>query len=230
MFDPDIPSAIVVPAHETNVLRAVNRPRVLVLHTPEEPADERAATPIYFQTPFRGASTHYFASWGGNLYQLVPEANGALANGVLGKPYPADTDPAVSLNYQSLSIEIEGYAATIAETLTAAQRATVARWIADCARRHGIPLDRQHVIGHYEVASNRSDPGTLDIDDLIAAAKEETMNDKERLKALEAEVYYGVKGVLASLDARVTALEKDVGFGVHGILAELDRRLREQGG
>ena len=171
-FVADIAGVIVVPAHPQNILRAVNRPKVLVLHTPEEDADGIEVTPRYFAEAPRGASTHYYADNDGDLYQCVPEANGAIANGVTipSRSYPAGTDPAISLNYQSLSIEIEGRAATIARTLTAAQRATVVRWIVDCARRYGIPIDRAHVIGHYEVSNERSDPGTLDIDGIVRDA------------------------------------------------------------
>ena len=171
-FAPDSPLVThVVPADPTNVLRAVNHPKVIVLHTPEEPSDNYESTPVYFSQPNRSASTHYYADSDGDLYQMVPEAHGAIANGVKGKPYPAGTDPAISLNYQSVNIEIEGYAATIGQTLTARQRTTVLRWIVSCATRYGIPIDRAHVIGHYEVADNRSDPGTLDIDALVREAQ-----------------------------------------------------------
>ena len=197
MFTPDIPGAIVVQAHEHNIRPGVNHPKVLVLHTPEEEADATEVTPNYFARSNlpRRASTHYYASGGmgtfgdGDLYQMVPEDQGAIANGVttqaylnsigrsnlVGKEYPADTDPSVSLNLQSLSIEIEGRAITIHRTMPqgSLQWRTVVKWVAECARRHKIPLDRAHVLGHYDVSVYRTDPGSLDLHKIIEDAREE---------------------------------------------------------
>jgi hypothetical protein len=188
-FQADIPGAIVVPAAACNFkTNGTNRPKVLVLHTPEEPADGREGTPAYFSTCHynaRGvlvpASTHYYTSGGqgtlgdGDLYQMVQEQHFAFANGVTRgtRPYPPDTDPALSLNWQSLSNEIEGYAATMRLTCPPGckQWLTVVRWVEGSSHRYAIPLDRAHVIGHYQVADNRTDPGTLDIDGIVRDAQ-----------------------------------------------------------
>ena len=172
-FKPDIKGAIVVPAHETNILRPVNEPLVLVLHTPEEPADDYESTPVWFQRPNVGGSTHYYADNDGDLYQLVPERNGAIANGVTtGMRYPIRTNSNISLNYQSLSIEIEGFAISMHRTCRPGSRQwnLVVNWIISRCTRYRIPINRRNVIGHYEVASNRSDPGTLDIDRIVDEA------------------------------------------------------------
>ena len=175
----------VVPAHPSNYYPQSghngipNRPRALVLHTPEEGADDNEVTPRYFsQQNFnedgspRQASTHYYADSDGDWYQLVPELCAAIANGLKGKPMPAWADPNTSLNWQTLSVEMEGYAATIHKTMPrgGAQWNAVVRWVADRCATHSIPLDRAHVIGHYEVANNRTDPGQLDIDQIVRDA------------------------------------------------------------
>ncbi len=179
-----------LPAHADNIRPGTNHPKVLVLHTPEEPVDQVEVTPRYFSRQIfitlpegrivqRRASTHYYASGGvgtqgdGDLYQMVREDQGAIANGVLGKPYPADTDPNISLNLQSLSIEIEGYAANIHLTCLPGTRqwATVVRWVESRSAKYNIPLDRAHVIGHQEVANNRTDPGGFDIQRVIDEAR-----------------------------------------------------------
>jgi N-acetyl-anhydromuramyl-L-alanine amidase AmpD len=171
-FEPDYPEAIVYPAHSTNILRAINDPKVIVLHTPEEPVDDYESTPAYFAQPDRGASTHYYSDSDGDIFQMVPEINGAIANGVKGKPYPLPTSPAISLNYQSLSIEIEGYAIAMHRTMprNGLQWLSVVDWIIDRAQAHSISIDREHIIGHYEVANDRTDPGTLNIDKLVEDA------------------------------------------------------------
>lgn len=170
----DYPGSILFPANVTNVLRPVNKPKIIVLHTPEEPSDDNETTPWYFQKENLGASTHYYSDSDGDWYQMVPEFMGAIANGVRGKPYPVDTNPNISLNYQSVSVEIEGYAATIHLTCPrgGVQWNAVVSWVLWESETHSIPLDREHVIGHYEVANNRSDPGGLNIQHIVDDAIE----------------------------------------------------------
>lgn len=78
-------------------------------------------------------------------------------------------------NCRALSIEIEGRAASIGRTLTEAQRRTVVRWLADRSARYDILLDRDHVVGHEELATDKRDPGialgSFPIDELICEAR-----------------------------------------------------------
>ena len=176
IFTPDIPGIQVVPAHPTNVLREVNVPRALVIHTPEEPADDYESTPIWFQRPNIGGSTHYYADNDGDYIQCVPDRFGAIANGLKGKPRPvwALLVPEPSLNYQTLSIEVEGYAAAMPRTCPPGSRQwlSVRNWIISRGLVYGIKIDRVHIVGHYELATDRSDPGTLKLDQLVTEAAE----------------------------------------------------------
>lgn len=164
-FAPDFPGAIVYPAHPTNYYSPdghsgiPNTPRAWVLHTPEEPADDNETTPAYFAGANRQASTHYYVDNDGDVYQLVPESCAAIANGLQGKPLPSWALAGTSLNWQTLSVEIEGFAGSIEQTLTPAQFGAVVALVKHRAQAWGIPLDREHVIGHYEVSVERSDPG-----------------------------------------------------------------------
>ena len=86
----------------------------------------------------RDSSSHYVVSADGRrIAQLVREADTAWAAGNL------------AFNRRGINIEQEGYAerGDFADALYAATGALVGR----IARRHGIPLDRQHVIGHMDV-------------------------------------------------------------------------------
>lgn len=180
-FTPDISGATVVPAHECNVRPGDNHPKVNVFHTPEEEADEIEVTPYYFSRPIydahgnlRRASTHYYADNDGDLFQMVPERYGAIANGVTaGRSYPEDTNPGISLNLQSRNIEIEGRAATIHRTCKrgGSQWMTVVLWTLAGYHLHGIPLDLAHNIGHYRVSNVRWDPGQLDIAAIVEDAR-----------------------------------------------------------
>ena len=146
-----------------------NTPKAIVLHTPEEPADGNESTPVWFANPAAGASTHYYADNDGDIYQMVVDIDCAWANGNragvnrtwkgVKDAWPPWAEAGVSLNCQTLSIEIEGYAATIGQTLTDVQFGSLAKWIKFKAAQYGIPLDRDHIIGHFEVATDRTDPG-----------------------------------------------------------------------
>ena len=190
-FLADYPGAIVVPAHSTNFYDSPNNPKGWVLHTPEEPADNTPSTPYYFAQPNKDASTHYFVSWAGKVYQCVPERFMAIANGVLGKPYPSWADPAHSLNRQTLSVEIEGEAAKIGQTLVVGgpQWTALVALLKHRAAFHGFPFDREHTIGHYQVASNRTDPGEKFPWAQLFEEDAMTPEEKARLENVERQVF-----------------------------------------
>lgn len=193
-FALEIPEDLAAPHHVRKVAAfegnlggygRVNVPRALVLHTPEEDADGIEVTPSWFQDPRARASTHYYADSDGDLYQMVADADCAWAQGTHAgnrhwKGERGALPPwneGVTNNCRALSIEIEGRAGTIGETLSEAQRRTVVRWLAYKSRQYEIPLDRTHVVGHEELATDKRDPGialgTFPIDELIAEAHQE---------------------------------------------------------
>ena len=177
-FTPDYPGAEVVPAHVSNWRLLPNRPKGFVLHTPEEPADQQESTPVWFSQAHPGSegSTHYYLDNDGDVYQMVQEKWSPIANGVLGKPYPSWANPNISLNGQSLNVEIEGYAGNIHNSMPVGgvQFQSLVKLIKHRCAAYGIPTDREHIIGHYQVASNRTDPGArFPWVELIAALQEE---------------------------------------------------------
>lgn len=170
-FTADYAGAIVVPANFDNAYSVAghggvpNKPRAFILHTPEEAADNNEVTPRWFQQyhPDSRGSTHYYLDNDGDVYQCVPEAWGAIANGFNpGVPqrvsYPAWAAPH-SLNWQTISVEIEGYAHNIASTLNQVQFDALVRLVRNRCQFYGIPLDREHINGHYQLAFDRTDPG-----------------------------------------------------------------------
>lgn len=162
-FPPDFPGAIVVPAAHYGY-GVANRPRGLCFHTPEEKADTDPHTPYYFATTSRPASTTWFVSWTGLVFQCVPANEGAYANAVEGKPYPSWADPWINLNLQTESIEFEGYAATVGQTMVRGgpQWVSGVRLAAHRCKANGFTPDQ--FFRHSEVSIYRSDPGTLDIE------------------------------------------------------------------
>ncbi len=95
----------------------------------------------------RDSSSHYLVSADGSrVVQLVHEADTAWAAGNL------------AYNRRGINIEQEGYAAQ-ADFSEGLYR-TVGALLQRIARRHRIPLDRQHVIGHMQVP-DPDHPGLL---------------------------------------------------------------------
>lgn len=164
----------------------VNVPRAIVLHTPEEPADDYESTPHYFAMPGVAAGTHYYLDNDGDIYQMLEESECPYANGNRGgvnrtwkgqvDQWPPWATQGVTLNGQTISIEMEGYAASIGKTWTDAMHKSLVAWIHNVAARYGIPLDRDHIIGHFEVATDRVDPGsTFPWDRLMRDLQEDDM-------------------------------------------------------
>lgn len=172
---PEVDCDLAVPwwAHPSNYGYGVgqqNRPRAFCIHVAEEPADPHGGTPLYFAGPNRRASTTYFVAHSGGIYQMVPETEGAYANGLQGKTPPAWADPNVNLNLQTLSVEVEGYADTIDRTMPRGgpQWNSLVALVYDRCKAHRIPTDRARIFGHYEVSNQRTCPGKLPLDLLVA--------------------------------------------------------------
>jgi N-acetyl-anhydromuramyl-L-alanine amidase AmpD len=128
---------------------------MVVIHTME---GHYAGTISVFQDPTRGASAHYLVrSSDGEVTQMVWEEDTAWHAG-----------HSVT-NSRSVGIELEGFVNAPELWYTEDMYRSAAQLTRDIADRQGIPLDRQHIIGHVEVpgcpysgggASCHTDPGT----------------------------------------------------------------------
>lgn len=153
-----------------------NTPRALVFHTPEEMPDEYESTPVWFQNPAAGASTHAYADNDGDLFVILDDIQCAWACGTYSdytdgngfhasnrhwknnyKGWAPWNPEHISNNCLTLSIEIEGFADSL--DMPEAQYQTVLNWAHEKIVRWGIPLDRDHLIGHGDLATDRRDPG-----------------------------------------------------------------------
>ncbi|NMO33120.1 N-acetylmuramoyl-L-alanine amidase [Streptomyces sp. GMY01] len=129
---------------------ASNRPtsysldRVIIHITQETYANTLAI----FQNPQKKVSAHYLVrSADGHIAQCVSEANIAWHAGNW------------DYNTRSIGIEHEGWVDQPAY-FTNALYAESARLTAAVCDRYGIPKDRAHIIGHYEVpGTDHTDPG-----------------------------------------------------------------------
>ena len=147
-----------VPASTSNYTPA-DRPRdypveLIVIHDIE---GSYASGIADFQNPAWQASAHYVVSKRGQITQMVAESDVAWHAGNW------------DYNTRSIGIEHEGYA-YVPYTYTAVEYQASAHLIASICSRWGVPMDRQHVIGHNEVpdpnnpallggSSHHTDPG-----------------------------------------------------------------------
>ncbi|MFJ9558880.1 N-acetylmuramoyl-L-alanine amidase [Streptomyces fuscichromogenes] len=126
----------------------------IVIHDTESSYDSTVTT---FQNPTSTTSAHYvMRSADGAVTQMVPTKDIAFHAGNY------------STNLHSIGIEHEGYAVQGATWYTEAQYEATAYLVKYLSMRYDIPLDRQHILGHDNVAGPASgyvsgmhwDPGT----------------------------------------------------------------------
>ncbi|MFF3308857.1 N-acetylmuramoyl-L-alanine amidase [Streptomyces sp. NPDC002952] len=100
-----------------------------------------------FQDPGHGAAAHYIVRRDGHVTQMIRELDVAFHAG--NREY----------NERSVGIEHEGFVDR-ASSFTDAMYAASARLAAGICARYGIPVDREHLIGHVEVpGTDHTDPG-----------------------------------------------------------------------
>ncbi|MET9502428.1 peptidoglycan recognition family protein [Streptomyces sp. NPDC006622] len=100
-----------------------------------------------FQDPAHRAAAHYIVGKDGRITQMIRELDVAYHAG--NRAY----------NERSVGIEHEGFVDR-PKDFTDAMYAASARLTAGICRRYGIPVDREHVIGHVEVpGTDHTDPG-----------------------------------------------------------------------
>ncbi|HEV2035682.1 MAG TPA: N-acetylmuramoyl-L-alanine amidase [Candidatus Dormibacteraeota bacterium] len=135
----DYPPATWVPADPANY-DVADRPHdfpvdMIIIHDTETTYADAIAL---FQDPTRQGSAHYVVSDAGDITQMVAER------------YIAWHAGNYDFNSRAIGIEHEGFADSPGWYTTAMYDAS-ARLSASICSRWGVPMDRQHVIGHSEV-------------------------------------------------------------------------------
>jgi N-acetylmuramoyl-L-alanine amidase len=143
------------------------RPVAIVVHTTDGSFRDAVA---WLAGP-SAVSAHYVVGLDGTVADLVDEGEVARHAGRILDPSAAIVrelggDP----NLYTVGIEFEDAGEPLTVTRTDAQYAAGASLIAAIAARWGIPLDRDHVIGHREVFAAKDCPGNLDLDRLVGDA------------------------------------------------------------
>lgn len=129
--------------------RAGKKPIAIVMHLMD---GNLKGTDAWFRNPDAKASTHYGVGKDGTVYQWVDEADMAWANGRVDAPKWRLLDPKVNPNLVTVSIEHEGVTGHV---WTPEQYKADVELVRAIAGRYGIPLDRDHIIGHSEIYAKK---------------------------------------------------------------------------
>jgi hypothetical protein len=136
-------------------------PDMIVMHVCE---GSFAGSVSWLCNPISQASSHYVTGKNGELSQLVDLPMAAWCNGTSTVPtsggfYGNSTNElvrtrATNANYYTISIENEGYSyKDLKGGLTEAQYITLLNLCKELITKYpAITIDRQHIIGHYEIA------------------------------------------------------------------------------
>lgn len=112
----------------------------------------------WMRNPAAKASAHYLVTKSGEIYQMVQDADTSWHAGFVNRPTWKLYD-GTNPNRCTLGIEFECLSGG---ELTEAQYQAGLWLIQELAQKYGIPVDEEHIIGHYRIDSvNRpNDPGT----------------------------------------------------------------------
>ena len=149
------------------------KPEAIVIHIMEGTLD---GTDSWFQNKFSKVSAHYGIGLKGDIHQYVNEANCAWHAGRINSPSwsllkKARSGNFINPNYYTIGIEHEG---NDHSDWTEAMYQSSAQLIREICQRHNIPVDRDHIIGHHEIYSLKTCPGSkVSMTRLILLAKGE---------------------------------------------------------
>lgn len=127
-----------------------------------------ASADTQFQKATPGTSAHYGVE-NSEVHGYVKEEHVAYHAGVY------------AMNQRSIGIE---HSAAPDRPATDETYETAGELLAQIAKRHNIPLDRTHIIGHKEIKATQC-PGTMDIDRLIAIAKRKSEPQVDQLQVCQ---------------------------------------------
>ncbi|NGZ02205.1 MAG: hypothetical protein CV090_04035 [Nitrospira sp. WS238] len=143
------------------------KPEAIVIHIME---GTLKGTDAWFRNEESGVSAHYGIGKAGEIHQYVGESDTAWHAGRMVAPTWRLLKPDVNPNWYTIGLEHEGRAN---EPWPDAMYDASAKLIDEICRRWSIPCDRDHIIGHREIRSDKTCPGfKVDLDQLIDMVKE----------------------------------------------------------
>lgn len=143
------------------------KPEGIVIHIM---AGTLIGTDSWFNNPKSQVSAHYGVGKKGEIHQYVKEGDSAWHAGIVTNPTAKLVKPGINPNLYTIGIEHEG---SESDTWTEEMKNTSVELIRDICRRWQIPIDRDHIIGHYEITTRKPNCPAINksiIDELVAMA------------------------------------------------------------
>lgn len=126
------------------------KPEIIVIHIS---TGSISSMSYWFADEKSNASSHYAVGLDGSYVQYVEESKASWSCGRVNNPSFSLYKPDVNPNLYTINIENEGQDLSKSPDV---QFKALAVLIKDIATRNNIPIDRDHIIGHYQVdAANR---------------------------------------------------------------------------
>jgi N-acetyl-anhydromuramyl-L-alanine amidase AmpD len=147
------------------------RPEAVVIHIMD---GTLSGTDSWFANPTSQVSAHYGIGKSGEVHQYVQENDAAWHAGRVDAPVWKFIRPNVNPNLYTVGIEHEGKPDDV---WTAAMKESSATLIREICQRWQIPIDRDHVVGHFEIFSKKPNcPATNKriLDELVSLANQQT--------------------------------------------------------
>lgn len=145
--------------------RGIAIDRIILHHNATTNKD--VAMNTWLQGGAAGTSAHYEIT-PTEIIGCVGEQYAAWHAGGTG---PADPPRIANPNYRSIGIENLNSTGAPNWSLDPRTIKNCARLVADICKRHNIPCDRQHVLGHNEVTATAC-PGGMNVDEVVQLAKQ----------------------------------------------------------
>lgn len=148
-------------------------PHAIVIHIMD---GTLVGTDAWFSKRYSFVSAHYGIGVRGQIHQYVDTKNTAWHAGTVRNPSWSGIIKGVNPNLYTIGIEHEGGPNDI---WSDAMKRASAKLIVELSQKYGIRIDRQHVIGHYEIHAGKPNcpAGNKDIiDELVSMARDLQLN------------------------------------------------------
>lgn len=147
------------------------KPEAIVIHIMD---GTLVGTDSWFNDPASQVSAHYGIGKSGEVHQYVKEEDTAWHAGRIDTPTWKLIKLGINPNVYTIGIEHEGRPDDV---WTDAMKQSSASLIREICQRWQIPVDRNHIVGHFEIYSKKPKcPATnkMIINELVALAGPET--------------------------------------------------------
>jgi len=172
------------------------RPEAVVIHIMD---GTLPGTDSWFANPTSQVSAHYGIGKSGEVHQYVQENDAAWHAGRVNAPVWKLIRPNVNPNLYTIGIEHEGKPD---EGWTETMKQSSATLIREICQRWQIPIDRDHIVGHFEIFSKKPNcPATNKriLDELVTLARQQTETPKPSVEEGVRKVEEGlaiIKGII----------------------------------